>query len=85
MSKQINSLQELKELASTDRQLEVFIRLNGNLRSSKDITYNEENGWKILNPIDDVVNTYNNDLEFEVGYPFFFEAMDKGALYKYEN
>jgi len=81
VSKVIEDLNELIELAKRDEGLDCFMCLNGGLRSSKHITY--QNGkFDVLNEIDD---SWQEDLteadlwdQTNIG-----EALDKRALYLY--
>jgi len=88
--KAITSLDHLKKLASGEEQLECCIMLNGGARSSKTITYDPiEDGklgvrWFIFNFIDDSEEEFENDHAFKSGYPLFFEAMKKGALFYFD-
>jgi len=53
-NKIIETLFELKGLASEETGVDVFIRLNGGLRSSKTIWYNINTGlWSVSHDIDD--------------------------------
>lgn len=60
--------------------LECFILLNGGLRSSKDISYNDENSYYIYNEMDDSdeVIDFNKLKDSFIG-----EAITKGALFAY--
>lgn len=82
---QIKSLQHLKELASTDEAieegLEVFISLNGGLRSSKRIYYDKPL-WDIINEIDDSEQEGLTDIQLETDTNIV-EAITAGALYLY--
>ena len=83
MAKKIDSLQQLKELSAEDG-LDIFILLNGGLRSSKRITYFEsDDTWDVYNEIDDSyqegLTTKQLDEETIV-----VEALKNGALYRYD-
>ena len=80
MTKQITSIEELKNLAADG--CDCFILLNHNLRSSKHIRYDKDaTRFEILNHIDDTEQVLteeelmNKDLT-NIGY-----AITKGALY----
>tara|TARA_Y100001963_G_C6419371_1_gene281985 strand:+ start:85 stop:354 length:270 start_codon:yes stop_codon:yes gene_type:complete len=86
--KRIRSLEELKEYCKQDdnkciSESEVYILLNGMLRSSKYIQYYEDNSWWIEHQISDTEIEYKNDKEFKENEPMIFEAMEKGCLIKY--
>jgi len=78
----IKTINELKKLA-TFQMLECFILLNGNLRSSKQITYHPViDRFDVLNEIDDTFQENLTETELELDTNII-EAIDKGALYKY--
>ena len=86
--KRIRSLEELKEYCKQDdnkciSESEVYILLNGMLRSSKYIQHYEDNSWWIEHQISDTEIEYKNDKEFKENEPMIFEAMEKGCLIKY--
>ena len=85
--KRIKSLDALKEYCDDDKDIddcEVYILLNGMLRSSKYIKYYSSDGsWWIQHQMDDTEQEYDNDDALKEGYPLLFEAIDKGALIKY--
>lgn len=76
----IKDLKELQEL-STDKNLEVFINF-GFARSSKSVYYNSSTKkWEIINEIDDSEQELaTEELKNNTN---IIEALDKGALYKY--
>jgi len=77
----IKDLDQLKKLAVPDA--EFFIMLNFGLRSSKRIEYDEEkDSWWVYNDIDDSEMTLaTEELAKDTN---IIEALEKGALYKYE-
>ena len=79
--KKIETLEELKVLASED-MIDCFIMFNGGLRSSKQIEYDiDRDEWYIFNEIDGEEQYLNTkDLEEETN---IIEALSKGALYLY--
>ena len=79
--KKVESFKHLKELCQ-DNECEMFIRLNGGLRSSKTVEL-RDGKWSMLNEIDWSGNQYNNDTDFKKYESFFMEALDKGAVYQY--
>ena len=86
--KRIRSLEELKEYCKQDdnkciSESEVYILLNGMLRSSKYIQHYKDNSWWIEHQISDTEIEYKNDKEFKENEPMIFEAMEKGCLIKY--
>ena len=85
--KRIKSLDALKEYCDDSKEVddcEVYILLNGMLRSSKYIQYNKDSGcWWIEHQISDESEEFDNDTALKEGYPLLFEAIDKGALIKY--
>ena len=86
--KRIRSLKQLKEYCRHDdnkciSESEVYILLNGILRSSKYIQYYKNNSWWIEHQISDTEVEYKNDKEFKENEPLIFEAMEKGCLIKY--
>ena len=60
--------------------LECFVMLNGGLRSSKCISLEGNNIYWILNEIDDSEEYVEHD---KLSKTIIWEAMEKGALYKY--
>ena len=86
--KRIRSLEELKEYCKQDdnkciSESEVYILLNGMLRSSKYIQHYKDNSWWIEHQVSDTEIEYKNDKEFKENEPMIFEAMEKGCLIKY--
>lgn len=84
--KPITSIDDLKKEASNDNgdYSDFFIALNFNLRSSKRILYDKElKTFSVINEIDD---SYQDDLTEEqlANETLIIEAIDKGALYKYD-
>lgn len=79
----INSQKELDNLirkVEGNYPLECFVLLNFGLRSSKDISLNENNDYHIYNEIDDSEETI---VHSQLMSSFIGEAISKGALYKY--
>jgi hypothetical protein len=76
---QIKTLQELRTLAAQSDGVDVFLCLNGGLRSSKRVWY-EKGHWDVFNLIDDSEqeNLTDQQLESETNIP---EAIRKGALF----
>ena len=89
--RRIKTLNELKKYCKDTSnngsgdvsESEVYILLNGMLRSSKYIQYYSDGSWWINHQIDDTEEEYKNDKELKKGYPLLFEAMEKGCLIKY--
>lgn len=79
----INSQQELDELIKKVEggyPLECFVLLNFGIRSSKDISLNENNDYHVYNESDDSEETI---IHSQLMSSFIGEAISKGALYKY--
>ena len=80
--RKVESLQELKELASQEEGFEGFIWMNFGLRSSKSLRYDEQSDmWNVYNGIDDseqVLTTKQLGKETNI-----IDALEKGALYLY--
>lgn len=79
----INSQKELDDLIKKVKggyPLECFVPLNFGLRSSKDISLNENNDYHIYNEADDSEETI---VHSQLMSSFIGEAISKGALYKY--
>jgi hypothetical protein len=76
---QIETLQELRNLAGQPEGVDVFLCLTGGLRSSKQVWY-EKSHWDVFNLIDDSdqENMTDQQLESETNIP---EAIRKGALF----
>lgn len=75
--KQIQSLQELKDLSSGEGN-DFCIALNFGLRSSKRLQY-DDNQWYVYNEIDDTEQVLDdNGLKTDTN---IIEALDKGALF----
>lgn len=79
----INSQKELDDLIKKvegNYPLECFVLLNFGIRSSKDISLNENNDYHIYNEIDDSEETI---VHSQLMNTFIGEAISRGALYKY--
>lgn len=79
----INSQKELDDLIKKVKggySLECFVLLNFGLRSSKDISLNENNDYCVYNSVDDSEETI---VHSQLMSSFIGEAISKGALYKY--
>lgn len=79
----INSQKELDDLirkVEGDYPLECFVLLNFGIRSSKDISLNENNDYLIYNEIDDSEETI---VHSKLMSSFIGKAISKGTLYKY--
>lgn len=87
MKTQITSLQKLNELISNAAEqdggpLEVWIALNGGVRSSKAISEgNKKNTYYILNLIDDTEQELTTTELFDTSLSNIGHAMNNGALY----
>ena len=81
----ITNIYQLKRIAleSNDNTVDCFISLNGGLRSSKEIRYEEDEEWSIFHGISDTWSDYSSDKDFIKDESFLIDAMSKGALYKY--
>ena len=79
----INSQKELDDLirkVEGDYPLECFVLLNFGIRSSKDISLNENHDYQVYNEIDDSEETI---VHSKLMSSFIGKAISKGALYKY--
>lgn len=79
----INSQKELDDLIKNVKgcyPLECFVLLNFGLRSSKDISLNENNDYHIYNEADDSEETI---VHSQLMSSFIGEVISKGALYKH--
>lgn len=79
----INSQEELDNLISSTRHhnpLECFVLLRLGLKSSKDISFDDNGDYNIYNSIDDTEEIIEHD---NLMSTFIGEALEKGALYKY--
>ena len=77
--KRIRNIEQLKELANDG--LDCFILLNGGLRSSKHIRYYpDDNGFYVLNLIDDSEQELTESQILDSEYTNIGEAMKKDAL-----
>ena len=79
----INSQKELDDLIKKvegNYPLECFVLLNFGIRSSKDISLNENNDYHVYNEIDDSEEII---VHSQLMSSFIGEAISKGALYKY--
>ena len=79
----INSQKELDDLIKNVKggyPLECFVLLNFGLRSSKDISFNENNDYYVYNTVDDSeeIIVHSQLMNSSIG-----EAISIGALYKY--
>lgn len=83
MPQRISSQEELDNLLTKQKAkhpLSCFVQLNFGLRSSKDISFDDNGDYFIYNLIDDSEETIEHD---GLMSSFIGEALDKGALYKY--
>ena len=83
MPKQISTMEALKKEADGERDPEFFILLNGYLRSSKRIIWDEEDQlFYVLNYIDDTEQELTEAQLMDRDYTNIGYAMTKGALFK---
>ncbi len=75
-----NELDDLIKKVEGDCPLECFVLLNFGMRSSKEISLNENNDYHIYNEIDDSEEII---VHSQLMSSFIGEAINKGALYKY--
>lgn len=79
---QINSIEQLKKESSESK--EFFILLNFNMRSSKDIHWDENRRtFDICNHIDDSQQELTEEQIMDENYTNIGEAIRKGAFYRY--
>lgn len=79
--KKIESIEKLKlTCIENNGHAEFFVMLNGGLRSSKDIYYEDGEDFYIINCIDD---SEENMTEEELQSSIIGEAISKGAFYSY--
>ena len=79
--KRIKTIEQLKELAKTDNELDCYILLNGGLKSSKHIRYwPDDNSFFVLNLIDDSEQELTESQILDSAYSNIGEAMKKGCL-----
>lgn len=79
----INSQEDLDEMLAGQKHnspLSCFVQLNFGLKSSKDISFDDNGDYFIYNSIDDSEETIEHD---NLMSTFIGEALEKGALYKY--
>jgi hypothetical protein len=81
--KSIEHLQELSEVGTDGMgHFEGYIRLNGNINSSKAIYYSDfDDSWAVVNESDDSENEYDSTEEMTFHEDFLVEAIDKGSLW----
>lgn len=78
---QIKDFDDFKAHCAKKGHFDGFILLNGGLRSSKDISYIEdEDKWEVWHMIDGSVEQLTDQ---ELLDSFIGEALRKGALYEY--
>ncbi len=83
MPKKITSMEQLKKESKDQWDGEFFILLNGNLRSSKRIVWEEEEKqFFIINFIDDSEQELTETQLMDKRYTNIGYAMTKGALFK---
>jgi len=83
MPKKITSMEQLKKESKDQWDGEFFILLNGNLRSSKRIVWEEEEKqFFITNFIDDSEQELTEAQLMDKRYTNIGYAMSKGALFK---
>lgn len=83
LPERINSQEELDNLISSTRHhnaLECFVLLRFGLKSSKDISFDDNGDYNVYNSIDDSEEIIEHD---NLMSTFIGEAIEKGALYKY--
>ena len=80
--KRIETLEELKVLASQNGLIDCFIMFDGGLRSSKQLEYDvDRDEWYVFNEIDGEEQFLStDDLAEETN---IIEALNKGNLYLY--
>jgi hypothetical protein len=79
----INSQEDLDDMLIKQKNnapLQCFVQLNFGLRSSKDISFDDNGDYSVYNSIDDSEETIEHD---NLMSTFIGEALEKGALYKY--
>jgi hypothetical protein len=79
----INSQEDLDDMLikqKSNTPLQCFVQLNFGLRSSKDISFDDNGDYSVYNSIDDSEETIEHD---NLMSTFIGEALEKGALYKY--
>lgn len=84
----IVGIEQLKTwCAEHDGVCQCFIALNFGAKSSKDIHYDpDERTWRVFHNISDAWSeTYRSDKAFQEGEAFLFEAMEKRALFTYQD
>jgi hypothetical protein len=82
--KQIKNLEHLKKLASRSGGVNIYIGLQGGARSGKQVDYDPETDtWYVFQEIDGADLEYNSTQEFKEDYSLFFEALEKGCLWRY--
>ena len=80
MPKKIESIRELKTLAKNG--CDCFILLNGNLRSSKHVWFDEEGKqFEVINMIDGSEQCLSEKQIMDKGYTNIGAAIKKGALF----
>ena len=79
---QITTQEQLDSLVkeSNDNIIDCFVRLNGGLRSSKDISINDDGSYYVYNEIDDTEEIIGHK---DFTNSFIGKAMSNGALFKY--
>jgi len=81
--KQITSMEQLKRESQGEQDVEFFILLNGNLRSSKRIVWDEEDRrFYIINFIDDTEQELTEAQLMDRDYTNIGYALTRGALFK---
>lgn len=80
----INNIDKLKE--SKNKSTEFFIQLNGRVRSSKIISWDEnEKKFYITNQIDDTEQVLTEEELFDTGYSLIGKAISDGAFWRKNN
>ena len=83
MPKQIRTMEALKKEANSEQDPEFFILLNGGLRSSKRIIWDENDKlFYIVNYIDDTEQELTEVQLMDKEHTNIGYAMTKGALFK---
>lgn len=80
----IKSKEHLKELIKGRNQLDTYVALKGNLRSSKAILVQDDGGITIVNEIDGSVEDFDNVEDLFNRHSIINGALEKNSFYVYD-
>jgi len=80
----IENIEQLNGMSRGKTQLDCYVLLNGGLRSSKTLMFEEDGGVNVINEIDDTSEGFDSLEEMAKGHSTIKEALEKGAFYVFD-